>query len=117
MIAKILQLLGISFTTNLIAFMFLFYYPFVMSIIYFTGGVLGRIMLSDYKFWAGLESVTTDSFFCLVIMTGSWLSHTFFIVAVNVNKQSAYDIVNSISTFLKNSHVIYRCEYHSLYGY
>jgi hypothetical protein len=54
MIAKVLIILGIRFLINIIALMFLFYFPYIMAIIYFAGGVVSRIILSNHKFTGGI---------------------------------------------------------------
>jgi len=43
-------------------------------------GTRSRYAVSSSALKSSSDSITTDSSFCLVIMTGSWLSHTFFIV-------------------------------------
>ncbi|HXX58173.1 MAG TPA: hypothetical protein VEI96_09255, partial [Thermodesulfovibrionales bacterium] len=64
---KILQLLGISVATNILALIFFFYYPYIMSIIYFSGGIINRIILPDRKLLvgalAGLPGLLLMSYF------------------------------------------------------
>ena len=57
-------------------------------------GTRSRYEVSSSDLKSSSESITTDSSFCLVIMTGSWFSHTFFIVAAKRSRASEYVIVS-----------------------
>ncbi len=56
-------------------------------------GTRSRYAVSSSDLKSSSESITTDSSFCLVIITGSWFSHTFFIVAARRLRASEYVIV------------------------
>jgi hypothetical protein len=56
-------------------------------------GTRRRYAVSSSALKSSRESITTDSSFCLVMMTGSWLSHTFFIVAASFVRAAEYVIV------------------------
>jgi len=56
-------------------------------------GTLKRYAVSSSALKSSRESITTDSFFCLVMMTGSWSSQTFFIVDASFVRAAEYVIV------------------------
>lgn len=62
-------------------------------------GTRSRYEVSSSDLKSSSESITTDSSFCLVIMTGSWFSHTFFIVAAKRSRASEYVIVSMDISF------------------
>ncbi len=63
-------------------------------------GTRNRYAVSSSALKSSRESITTDSSFCLVMITGSWLSHTFFIVAASRVRASEYVIVAMFISFL-----------------
>lgn len=63
-------------------------------------GTRRRYAVSSSALKSSRESITTDSFFCRVMMTGSWLSHTFFIVAASRVRAAEYVIVAIVISFL-----------------
>jgi len=69
-------------------------------------GTRKRYAVSSSARKSSRDSITTDSFFCLVMMTGSWSSHTFFIVAASLVRAAEYVIVAINISFL---HCTYYC--------
>ena len=63
-------------------------------------GTRRRYAVSSSALKSSSESITTESSFCLVIMTGSWLSHTFFIVAARRVRAAEYVIVAMYISFV-----------------
>jgi len=63
-------------------------------------GTRRRYAVSSSALKSSRESITTDSSFCLVMMTGSWLSHTFFIVVARFVRAAEYVIVAIHISFL-----------------
>ena len=63
-------------------------------------GTRRRYAVSSSALKSSSESITTESSFCLVMMTGSWLSHTFFIVAARRVRAAEYVIVAIYISFL-----------------
>jgi hypothetical protein len=63
-------------------------------------GTRRRYAVSSSALKSSRESITTDSSFCLVMMTGSWFSHTFFIVAASLVRAAEYVIVAISISFL-----------------
>jgi hypothetical protein len=63
-------------------------------------GTRRRYAVSSSALKSSRESITTDSFFCLVMMTGSWSSHTFFIVDASRVRAAEYVIVAIIISYL-----------------
>jgi hypothetical protein len=62
-------------------------------------GTRNRYAVSSIALKSSRESITTDSSFCRVMMTGSWFSHTFFIVAASRVRAFEYVIVSIVSPF------------------
>jgi len=63
-------------------------------------GTRRRYAVSSSALKSSRESITTDASLCLVMMTGSWLSHTFFIVAASLVRAAEYVIVAIHISFL-----------------
>jgi len=63
-------------------------------------GTRRRYAVSSSALKSSRESITTDSSFCLVMMTGSWLSQTFFIVDASFVRAAEYVIVSINISFL-----------------
>jgi hypothetical protein len=75
-------------------------------------GTRRRYAVSSSALKSSRESITTDSSFCLVMMTGSWSSHTFFIVDASRVRAAEYVIVAIYISFLHcTSYCTYRGRY------
>ena len=57
-------------------------------------GTRRRYAVSSIALKSSRESITTGSSFCLVIITGSWFSQTFFIVDASLVRASEYVMVS-----------------------
>jgi len=79
-------------------------------------GTRSRYAVSSSALKSSSESITTDSSFCLVMMTGSWLSQTFFMVVARLVLAAEYVIVSIISSdFIRTIHCTIHCAFSQEY--
>jgi len=73
-------------------------------------GTRKRYAVSSIDVKSSSESITTDSSFCRVMITGSWSLHTFFIVCARPARAAEYVIV-----FIRTSKYIVQIIVHNKY--